>query len=56
MIGDKESDVLTAHRAGFTGILLSSTPLFENTSASYIAKDLGDAVAWILEQEHQLDH
>jgi D-glycero-D-manno-heptose 1,7-bisphosphate phosphatase len=51
VIGDKESDVLLARKAGATGILLSSTPLFENTSASYIAKNLSDAVQWILERE-----
>ncbi len=51
MIGDKESDVLTAKKAGFKGILLSSTPLFENSSAAYIAKDLSEAVDWILEKE-----
>ena len=51
VIGDKESDVLLAGKTGATGILLSSTPLFENTSASYIAKDLNDAVEWILERE-----
>jgi heptosyltransferase-2 len=51
VIGDKESDVLLARKSGSTGILLSSTPLFENTSASYIAKNLSDAVQWILERE-----
>ncbi len=51
VIGDKESDVLLAKKAGASGILLSPTPLFENTCASYIAKDLDDAVTWILEKE-----
>jgi heptosyltransferase-2 len=50
VIGDKESDVLLARKSGATGILLSSTPLFEKTSASYIAENLGAAVAWILER------
>jgi histidinol phosphatase-like enzyme len=51
VIGDRESDVLLARKTGATGILLSPTPLFENTSASYIAKDLNDAVEWILARE-----
>jgi heptosyltransferase-2 len=51
VIGDKESDVMLARKAGATGILLSSTPLFEKTSASYITKDLKEAVEWILERE-----
>ncbi len=48
IIGDKESDVRLAKHTKSTGILLSSTPLFENTCASYIAPDLGKAVDWIL--------
>ncbi|MBI4682449.1 MAG: lipopolysaccharide heptosyltransferase II [Nitrospirae bacterium] len=51
VIGDKESDVLLAKKIRSNGILLSSTPLFENTCASYIAKDLNDAVKWILAHE-----
>lgn len=51
VIGDKESDVMLAINAGATGIFLSSTPLFENSSANFIARDLNDAVKWILEQE-----
>jgi len=53
VIGDKGSDVELAIKTGSTGILLSSTPLFENSSASYIAKDLGEAVDWILEREEK---
>lgn len=53
VIGDKESDVLLAKKTGATGILLSSTPLFESTSASYIAKNLNDAVTLILEREKE---
>ncbi len=55
VIGDKESDVLLAGKTGATGILLSSTPLFENTSASYIAKDLNDAVIWILAHDKAVE-
>ncbi len=51
VIGDKESDVQLAVKSGATGILLSSTPLFENTGADLIAKDLKDAVKWIGERE-----
>jgi len=52
VIGDKESDVMLAKNAGAKGILLSSTPLFEDSSASFIAGDLNDAVKWILENEN----
>ena len=51
LIGDRESDVLLAGKTGVTSILLSPTPLFEKTDASYIAKDLNDAVEWILARE-----
>jgi len=51
VIGDKESDVMLAKNTGATGILLSSTPLFENSSAGFITGDLSGAVKWILERE-----
>lgn len=51
VIGDKESDVLLGKKTGATGILISSTPLFEASSAAFIAKDLSEAVNWILERE-----
>jgi histidinol phosphatase-like enzyme len=51
VIGDKESDVLLARKVGATGILLSSAPSPLNTSASYVAKDLDEAVNWIMEKE-----
>lgn len=51
VIGDKESDIGLAWKTGATGILLSSTPLFEDTKATFIAKDLAEAVGWILERE-----
>ncbi|MBI5663641.1 MAG: lipopolysaccharide heptosyltransferase II [Nitrospirae bacterium] len=54
VIGDKESDVLLSWKTGAASILLSPTPLFEKTSASYIAKDLKDAVEWILAREKSL--
>jgi len=51
VIGDKESDVLLGKKTGATGILISSTPLFDNSSAAFISKDLSEAVGWILERE-----
>ncbi len=51
VIGDKESDVLLAERAGAAGILLSPDQSPEGTCASYIAKDLNNAVEWILGRE-----
>ncbi len=53
VIGDKESDILLANNVGATGVLLSPTPLFERSSAVYIAKDLNDAVRWVLEREEK---
>ncbi|MCK5504202.1 MAG: lipopolysaccharide heptosyltransferase II [Thermodesulfovibrionia bacterium] len=52
VIGDKESDVLLARKVGATGILLSPDLLSENTSASHIARNLNDAVEWIVEREN----
>ncbi len=51
VIGDKELDVQLAKKINATGILLSATISPENTIASYVAKDLTDAVRWILERE-----
>ena len=51
VIGDKESDVLLAKNTGATGILISSTPLFANSCAAFIARDLKEAVDWIIERE-----
>jgi heptosyltransferase-2 len=51
VIGDKELDVQLAKKTGATGILLSSETSPENSSASYIAKDLAGAVEWILRRE-----
>jgi len=51
MIGDKESDVLLAKKVGVTGVLLSPTSPPLNTSASYVAKNLKEAVNWILRRE-----
>ncbi len=50
VIGDKESDVLLATKIGATGILLSSTPISEKSSAAFIAEDLKEAADWILQK------
>jgi heptosyltransferase-2 len=49
VIGDKESDVQLVANTGAQGVLISAQPP-ESTSASYVAKDLKDAVEWILKQ------
>lgn len=51
VIGDRESDVLLAKRVGATGILLSHNSHPSDTAASYVTKNLSDAVRWILERE-----
>jgi len=49
MVGDKDIDMETIHRVGGKGILLSdSTDLGVGSRAEYIAKDLEDAVGWIV--------
>jgi heptosyltransferase-2 len=51
VIGDKESDVLLGRNTSAIGILISSTPLFANSSAAFIARDLKEAAEWIIERE-----
>jgi len=53
VIGDKELDVQLAKKTGAKGILLSSETPSENSCASYIAKDLADAVEWISRRESE---
>ncbi len=53
VIGDKESDALLARRAGASGILLSPGRSPARTCAAHIAKDLNEAVQWILRREKQ---
>ena len=53
VVGDKESDVMLATNTGATGVLLSETPLFEKTGAAHIAKNLIEAVDWILKHENK---
>lgn len=50
MIGDKPDDIETIHRVGGTGILLRTSVMdMHNHSADFIARDLPEAVSWILE-------
>ncbi len=51
VIGDKESDVLLGRNTGAIGILISSTPLFANSSAAFIARDLKEAAECIIDRE-----
>lgn len=50
VIGDKESDVLLAHNVNATGILLAENPS-DNTTAAFVAKNMQDAVEWIIDRE-----
>ena len=50
MIGDKPEDIETIHRVGGTGILVrTGTMDVQNHSADFTARDLSEAVVWILE-------
>jgi heptosyltransferase-2 len=48
VIGDKEIDMLLAKSAGAKGILVLTGQGRESASADYIAKNLDEAVKWIL--------
>jgi len=48
VIGDKEIDMLLAKSAGAKGILVLTGQGAESANADYIAKDLDEAVKWIL--------
>jgi heptosyltransferase-2 len=50
VIGDKESDMLLAKAAGAAGILVQTGQLQASPYADYTAKDLRDAVNWILQK------
>ncbi|GAB4535405.1 MAG: lipopolysaccharide heptosyltransferase II [Thermodesulfovibrionia bacterium] len=54
MIGDKESDMELAKGVGIKGILISHNPVSE-TKASFVAKDMGEAVGWILRDRLKVD-
>jgi len=51
VIGDKTLDVLLAKAVGAKGILVLTGHNRESEHADFIAKDLSDAVDWILRQE-----
>jgi len=51
VIGDKESDMELARNAGIKGILITSTPP-SRTSASFVTKEMKDAVEWILKDKN----
>jgi heptosyltransferase-2 len=48
MIGDKDSDMLLAQAVGAKGVLVQTGKLQESQNADYTARDLNDAVQWIL--------
>ncbi|GFP33699.1 D-glycero-D-manno-heptose 1,7-bisphosphate phosphatase, partial [Candidatus Hakubella thermalkaliphila] len=48
VIGDKELDMLLAKSAGAKGILVLTGQCAESSNADYVAKDLNEAVKWIL--------
>ncbi len=48
VIGDKELDMLIAKSAGAKGILVLTGQGAESANADYVAKDLDEAVKWIL--------
>jgi heptosyltransferase-2 len=51
VIGDKSIDVMLAKAVGARGILVQTGHDKESEHADFIAKDLSEAVNWILEQE-----
>ena len=48
VIGDKELDMLLAKSTGAKGILILTGQGAESANADYVAKDLNEAVKWIL--------
>jgi heptosyltransferase-2 len=50
VVGDKETDMLLAHAVGAKGVFVKTGQDKESPSADYTAKDLSEAVNWILEQ------
>jgi len=51
VIGDKELDMLLAKAVGAKGIFVLTGQGNQSSNADYIAKDLRDAVKWILDNE-----
>lgn len=50
MVGDKEADMLTAKAVGAKGILVQRGELRESRYADFVAKNLTEAVKWIVER------
>jgi heptosyltransferase-2 len=50
IVGDKETDMLLARAVGAQGVLVKSGQDKESTSADFKAKDLREAVNWILKK------
>jgi heptosyltransferase-2 len=50
VVGDKEADMLLAKAVGAKGILVQTGELKESQYADFIAKDLKEAVNWILKK------
>ena len=50
VVGDKEADMLLAEAVGAKGILVQTGEAKESQYADFIAKDLKEAVDWILEK------
>jgi heptosyltransferase-2 len=48
VVGDKEADMLLARAIGARGVLVLTGEAKESESADYVARDLKEAVAWIL--------
>lgn len=53
VIGDKSSDVIMAKKAGSKGILVQTGHDSESEQADFIAKNLTEAVDWILKDSEQ---
>jgi heptosyltransferase-2 len=51
VVGDKEADMLLAKTVGAQAILVQTGKLKESQHADFIAKDLSEAVKWILANE-----
>lgn len=50
VVGDKETDMLLAHAVGATGVFVKTGQDKESPSAVFKAKNLSEAINWILEQ------
>jgi heptosyltransferase-2 len=53
VVGDKEADMLLAKAVGAKGILVQTGELKESQDADFIAKNLTEAVNWIIKQNNR---